>query len=127
MSKKLQNIDFEIDYGCFEFQRKFYQKYVLIKYKPSHSEIEKAKNLKVNVVLNNQNSYKITKSQMNSSLKDFRTIYQSYCQLQSYITSSARKDFDGKFYFESFLKVQKMFPENFEVIEDFNDFSISWR
>lgn len=33
LKRKLQNVEFEIDFGSHEFQKRFYQKYVLIKYK----------------------------------------------------------------------------------------------
>lgn len=36
--KKLEDIDFEIDFGSYEFQKRFYQKYILIKYPYSNTE-----------------------------------------------------------------------------------------
>ena len=126
INKELNNIEFEIDFGTYDFQKKFFSKYILIKHKDYYSEEEKARYLEVKVNFSNSNFIFITKERMGELLSKFRKIYKSFCNIKSFLNDTAIRKFDERFDFEMFAIIEDEVNEKLKIEENFNSFEIKW-
>lgn len=127
INRELKNLSFDIDFGIYDFQRKFYARYVLLRYEDGMSETDKANNLEIKVSLSNSNHIYLTRSRLDSYLTKFRKIFASYCQTRSFLSEKATQKFDERFDFEIFLIIEEEVNEYLVVEESFNTFNVKWR
>ena len=127
INKELNNIEFEIDFGTYDFQKKFFAKYILIKHKEYFSEEEKSKYLEIKVNLSNTNFIFITKHRMGELLSKFRKVYKSFCNIKSFLNENAIKKFNERFDFEIFCIIEEDIHEKLKIEENFNSFEIKWQ
>ena len=127
LNKELKEIEFDIDFGSYEFQKKFYSKYVLIKQKNFIKEECKSKYLKIKVNLTNSNYIEFTQSRLSELLTKFRKIYYSYCSLKSFLSEMANNKFDERFDFEIFIIIEEEVKEKMVIQETYNSFDIKWK
>ncbi len=126
INKELEGIEFDLDFGSYEFQKKFYSKYVLMKHKDYKDESDKEAFLEVKVSLTNSNAIFITRKAMAGLLTKFRRIYDSYCKIKSFLSEKGNKKFDERFDFEIFAIIEDEVKEKLVIEENFNSFDIKW-
>ena len=127
INRELKNLSFDIDFGIYDFQRKFYARYVLLKYEDGMSETDKANNLEIKVSLSNSNHIFLTRSRLDCYLTKFRKIFSSYCQVRSFLSEKATQKFDERFDFEIFLIIEEEVNEHLIIEESFNSFTVKWK
>lgn len=127
INRELKNLSFDIDFGIYDFQRKFYARYVLLRYEDGMSETDKANNLEIKVSLSNSNHIYLTRSRLDLYLTKFRKIFASYCQIRSFLSEKATQKFDERFDFEIFLIIEEEVNEYLVIEESFNSFSVKWK
>lgn len=124
---EMKNYELDIDFGTYEFQRKFYAKYILVNNYRVQSELEKSEQVKIKVVISDQNRVFLTRSRMDALLSEFKQIYRSFCKLKGFLTQSCLQKFDSIFEFFDFVLMQEIVLETFEIKENENDFEIKWK
>lgn len=126
IDRELKDVQLDIDFGIYDFQRKFYARYVLLKYGDGMSETDKAKNLKIKVKINKENSVHLTRTKLDSYLTNFRKIFNSFCQIRSFLTNEANQKFDEFFDFEVYLIIEEDAKERMVIKENFNSLEVVW-
>ena len=121
---ELEGIDFDIDFGCFEIQKKFYAKYIVIKNRDYEDERDKEKFLKVQVNLDSNTHLYLTQQELSDKLTKFRLIYEQSTRVKSFLVDQAISFFNEKFKFEIFLLVEEELPFDLQIENDYNEFKV---
>ena len=127
IANELNNLELDIDFGTYDFQRKFYSKYILISQSKVRNETEKSEQIKIKVQISDQNTIKITRARLDILISEFKQIYTSFCKLRCFLTSHCLKNFDSIFEFSDFALMQEVVFESFELVEHDCDFEIKWK
>lgn len=127
LSSEMKNYELDIDFGTYNFQRKFYSKYILMNSPKVQNELEKSEKVKIKMVISDQNILYLTRSRMDTLLSEFKRIYQSFCKLKGFLTIQCIQKFDSIFEFSDYALMQELILESFELKETEASFEIRWK